>query len=318
MAKKEELLDLQALEYFVRVSEMGSFSRASAILNVSQPTLSRHIQQLETHCGARLFCRTGHGVALTEAGDTLLGHAKLLLQQAAHAYAELLEFGSSPSIVVVLGLAPAAWRVLNSPVAKRFVRKMPNGKLRIVEMFTRYVHEWIANGRIDVGILYDDGISAYTDGELLWDEHYFLVGPRSSDVMKGRTIRFEEVRDLPLITSSAPNGMRIKIDQTARTVGIPLNVKFEVDSLPAILDLVCQGAGYAILTAPALHGFSRLSELATAQIVDPIVSSTAIMVKSSERPATNASRLLMQIIREHARTLRSRGALDSVPGPAGG
>ena len=298
-------MDLLALEYFVEVSQAGSFSTASTIIKVSHPTLSRHIKQLEDTLGSRLFQRTGHGVALTEAGETLLRHARPLLAKARQARAEVADSGSSPPESVVLGLAPAAGRVLNIGVARQFVREMPHGKLRIVECFTSYVQEWITSGRIDIGIVYEDSVQSPLESELLWDERYYLVTPRGA-LGNRVSIDFAEIAGIPLVLSGSPHGLRLKIDRTAAARNVRLNVIFDIDGLNTLLDLVRKRVACTILTRPALHAFDGVDELSVLPIVNPVVTSTAILIRSFERPVTNTTRKLVQIIREQAREIRHR------------
>lgn len=74
-------MDLKQLESFVRVAELGSFTRAGLALGVQQPLLSRHVRQLEVEMRQNLLDRNGRGVTLTEAGRVLLEHARGILHQ---------------------------------------------------------------------------------------------------------------------------------------------------------------------------------------------------------------------------------------------
>lgn len=298
-------MDLKALEFFMQVSQAGSFSAAASISKISQPTLSRHIMQLEDELGAKLFFRTGHGVELTEAGEALQRHTRPLLVRARQARAEVAEIGSNPSESVVLGLPPAIGRILTVPVTKRFLRDTPNGKLRIVECFTGYVQEWITSGRLDIGIVYEDCVPLPLDGELLWDEQYFLITKRdaaSDDLSPG--CDFADLSGIPLILPSAPNGLRLKLDRMAVSLGVPLNVVLDIDGLSMMLDLARRGEGATILTKPALHNYSHLDDMCVRPIINPTLTSTAMLVRSIDRPMTGAIRKLAQIIREEARRIR--------------
>src|SRR3989338_1215284 len=73
-------MNLKQLEYFVRVAELGSFSRAALILNIAQPALSRQVRLLETDLHVTLLMRNGRGVVLTEAGKRLFDHSIGILQ----------------------------------------------------------------------------------------------------------------------------------------------------------------------------------------------------------------------------------------------
>jgi LysR family nitrogen assimilation transcriptional regulator len=222
--------------------------------------------------------------------------------------AEVADTGSSPSESVVLGLAPAAGRILNVPVAREFMRAAPNGNLRIVECFTSFVQEWITSGRIDIGIVYEDNVQSPLESELLWDERYYLVAARSrgTDRDLGNAIDFSAIADIPLVLPGPPHGMRLKIDRTAAARNVQLDVMCEIDGLNALLDLVRKGIACTILTRPALFNFAGASELKVVPIVNPIISSTAILIRSFDRPVTNTTRKLVQVIREQARLVRHR------------
>ena len=68
-------MDLKQLKYFSHVAELGSFTRAAAVLLVAQPTLSREVRQLEVELRQTLLVRNGRGVAVTDAGKRLLAHS---------------------------------------------------------------------------------------------------------------------------------------------------------------------------------------------------------------------------------------------------
>ncbi|KAF7599563.1 MAG: LysR family transcriptional regulator [Candidatus Dactylopiibacterium carminicum] len=76
-------MDVRQLKYFVAVAEERNISRAAERLHISQPPLTRQIQQLEEYTGAQLFRRTHWGVELTDAGELLLTHARQILAQVA-------------------------------------------------------------------------------------------------------------------------------------------------------------------------------------------------------------------------------------------
>ncbi len=80
---KTEHIDWTLLQSFTAVAEHGSLSAAARATAGSQPTMSRHIRQLEEQVGVRLFDRTGGGVSLTEAGQTLAAHARIMADAAA-------------------------------------------------------------------------------------------------------------------------------------------------------------------------------------------------------------------------------------------
>jgi LysR family transcriptional regulator, nitrogen assimilation regulatory protein len=82
-------MDLAQMEYFVRVAELSSFTRAAIVLDVAQPALSRQIRLLEVELRQTLLMRNGRGVTLTPAGQVLLEHCRGILHQVERAREEL-------------------------------------------------------------------------------------------------------------------------------------------------------------------------------------------------------------------------------------
>ena len=82
-------MDIRQLSYFVRVAELGSFSRASTFLRVAQPALSRQIHNLEVELKERLLIRNGRGVEPTEAGERLLSNARGILRLIERTYEDI-------------------------------------------------------------------------------------------------------------------------------------------------------------------------------------------------------------------------------------
>jgi DNA-binding transcriptional LysR family regulator len=75
-------MDLQHLRDFIAIAKARSFSKAARRLHVEQPTLSRHIQQLEDELGVQLFVRAAKGIKLTREGIVLLKRARIVLTDA--------------------------------------------------------------------------------------------------------------------------------------------------------------------------------------------------------------------------------------------
>lgn len=306
----ENLFDVQALRYFLQVADSSGFSKAAAVLNVPQPTLSRSIRRLEAHFKARLFDRNGRGALLTEAGESLYKNGKAILLRLEQAQAEMTEISNNPSGSAVLALGPVAGKVLSTVVAERFLKEVPSAKLRIVESYTGFVLEWVAGGRVDIGLLYEDALTPTLKGEPLWVEEPVLVSARSHGFEGLESISLAQLDKIPLILPGRPHGLRLRIDEIAAELGIRLNVVLEVDGLSGTLDLVRRGVGCSILTPPALYSYKHVADMVLTELAHPSVSSTVVAVTSKQRPMTNTVKALMQIVREEARRVRGAGVAE--------
>ena len=153
-------MNLKQLEYFVHVAELGSFSKAALILNVAQPALSRQVRLLETDLHFTLLKRNGRGVVLTDVGQRLFDHSVGILQLVARVTEELEATRDEPSGRIVIGLPPSFGRLLTLPLVECFKKTLPKARLAIVEGLSTHLTEWIATGRVDLGLIYNPEANA--------------------------------------------------------------------------------------------------------------------------------------------------------------
>ncbi len=148
-------MDLKQLEYFVNVVDLGGFSRAARFLGVAQPAISRQVRSLEVELRQSLLLRNGRGAAPTDAGKRLLEHARGILQQVDRARREVDETKGASVGQVVVGLPPTVARHLTVPIVREFRQGYPRASLSIVEGLSSNIQEWLAVGRVDVGLVYN-------------------------------------------------------------------------------------------------------------------------------------------------------------------
>ncbi len=144
------------LSAFVAVAEHRSFTRAATHLGISTPSLSQAIRRLEEQFGVRLLNRTTRSVALTEAGEQLLGHLNPVLAGVETAIDAVNEFRDKPSGMLRLTVHPVAAVVMLAPLVGRFTEEYPEISLDIsVDVEQRD----IVSDRFDAGIQGADEIA---------------------------------------------------------------------------------------------------------------------------------------------------------------
>lgn len=293
-------MDLKQLEYFVNVVDLGGFSRAARLLGVAQPAISRQVRSLEVELHQSLLLRNGRGAIPTEAGKRLLAHARGILQQVERARAEVDEIKGAPVGHVVVGLPPTLARLLTAPIVREFRRLFPRATLSIVEGLSSYMHEWLQVGRIDIGLLYNPAPSPAVDSRPLLQEALCFVAPRQ----KGAAARAMPLRELPrhpLIIPSRPNAIRMLVETRLAAVGLKPTVAMEIDAVSAILELVAEGHGFAVLSPRALDGADVARRLVSRPIVRPRITSTLAIATSAQRPSTPLQQATVALIEDAAR-----------------
>lgn len=298
-------MNLKQLEYFVQVAELGSFSKAAVVLDIAQPALSRQVRSLETELHQQLFLRNGRGVALTDAGKRLFDHSVAVLQLMAHAREDLGASRNEPIGRVTIGLPPSMGRQLTLPLIDRFKKELPAARLAIVEGLSTHIVEWVTTGRIDIGLVYNPEAQPGLEITPLLQEQLGLVGHAPKGKRKRAALPPLPMKDLshyPLIVPERVHAMRRLLDTQAALAGIKLDIAWEVSSVPSIIDLVCAGYGYAVLTASGVAASARSGELVTRRLVDPTpVSVLCLAISAHRRPTPltqHTMRLLTALVRE--------------------
>ena len=295
-------MDLKQLEYFVRVAELGSFTRAAAALDVAQSALSRQIRLLEVELRQNLLVRNGRGATPTEAGKLLVEHGRGILHQMARAREDMDRMRGGLSGRVAIGLPNSVARVMTVPLTRAFRQELPEARLSISEGLSGAILEGLVSGRLDIVVLYNAQPSRDIDVSHLIDEDLVLVRARPPGLAEDPPpgpIPLSEIARLPLIIPSRPNAIRMHVESEMANIGCRPEVALEIDGVSAILDLVADGAGSAVLSRNALLNSPRPSAY-TAQVIGsagtPPLRIALSLATSLQRPATQVQKAALELI----------------------
>ena len=294
-------MDLKQLEYFVRVAEMGSFTRAALALDIAQPALSRQVRLLEVELHQNLLTRNGRGAVPTEAGQLLLAHGRGILHQVERAREELGRVRGSLAGRVAVGLPTSLARMLTVPLTRAFRQQMPDATISISEGLSVAMQESLVNGRLDIAVLYNAQPGFETDITPLLEENLLLVQARPPGLQEEPApgpVSLKEVSELPLVIPSRPNAIRMHVESEMANIGCRLKIALEIDGVSAILDLVADGAGSAVLSRNAVDSSVRPSAYTVRAIANPVLRTKVSLATSSQRPTTLTQQATLALIKE--------------------
>lgn len=145
-------MDLRELKAFTVVAEELNFRKASELLGMSQPPLTRLISNLETNLGVKLFNRTTRSVELTGEGVFLLNRARQLLSEMDTLESDIRAIGKSKTKTIKLSLQPCAIHTSIPRLISSFKEQFPNIKFQIVETTFKNPEEDLRKGKVDITI----------------------------------------------------------------------------------------------------------------------------------------------------------------------
>jgi LysR family nitrogen assimilation transcriptional regulator len=293
-------MDLKQLAYFVRVAELGSFTRASVALDIAQPALSRQIRLLEVELRQNLLTRNGRGALPTEAGQLLLKHGRGILHQVELAREELGAVRGALAGRVSIGLPPSLSRLITVPLTHAFKQHLPQAHLTLTEGFSVLMLEGLRVGNLDMAVVYDAAYSPDVEISMLHTEALVLISKTTAakqQKAKRQPIELKEVADLPLILPSRPNAFRMLVDSEMNAIGRKPQITLEVDGLNAILSLVKEGLGHAVLPSYTLSNFDDPSPFTLRSITQPSIMSQLMLVRAARRSSTETQKIAADVVK---------------------
>lgn len=301
-------MDLKQLEYFVRVADLGSFSRAASALGVAQPALSRQVRLLEVELRHTLLIRNGRGATPTEAGNRMLEHARGLLHQAQRAREDMAGMRGSLAGRVAIGLPTSVARAIAVPLTRALRAQMPEATFSISEGLSASMLDGLTAGRLDVVALYNAQPVPEIELQNIGDEALFLISPHAPGGKRSaapKPLPLSRLPEFPLVIPSRPNAIRMHVESALATINARPHIALEIDGVPAILDLVLDGAGHAVLSAQAVASTAQPDAYQLRPIIQPPLLTRLSLAISSQRASTRtqqaATRILASLLHENLR-----------------
>ncbi len=183
------MLNLMELEHFLTFAEYGTLSKASEILHISQPTLTRSMQHVEESFGAALFQRGKNRIELNDTGRLAVTYAKKLLSDSEKAIQDVQAYERSLKTITVFSCAPAPlWSLLPQLSSKNPENTISSKIVDLDEIVMS-----VSDGQCDIGILpYECDAAALLDTPYM-EENLFICVPKNNPLSKHSTLTFEQL-----------------------------------------------------------------------------------------------------------------------------
>jgi DNA-binding transcriptional LysR family regulator len=194
-------MELRHLRYFVAVGEEQHYGRASRILRVAQPALSRQIQDLEEEVGFKLFDRLPRGVKLSAAGKLFLEDARHVLQTVSDATARAARVAHGQSGTLRVGFPEnASWHGVVPDSFRRFREQQPDADLQLQPAASLEQLDAIRSGRLDAGFVnFMPKADPEVDQLAVAVHHVELAVPNRHPLTKLKKLRLRELTDAAFV-----------------------------------------------------------------------------------------------------------------------
>jgi LysR family transcriptional regulator, carnitine catabolism transcriptional activator len=243
---------------FLAVADHGTFTRAAAASYVSQPALSKAVQELEREVGTPLFDRTRHGAGLTAAGRALLPHARQVVRDVEGARAAVTAVTGLVTGSVELACLPTLVADPAAPWIAAFRRTYPGIEVHLADPDDpQDLLSLVRNGAVELGITERPADPAGLEVHRAGEQDLVAVFPPGSSVPDD-PCPLGALVDWPLVVAPPGTSSRRILEEALGRRAVRLRIAVETAQRDAIVPLVVGGAGAAVLPVPVASTAERL------------------------------------------------------------
>jgi DNA-binding transcriptional LysR family regulator len=243
-------MDIRSLRYFVAVVEHQSFSRAAERLHVTQPTVSKMVQQLEQSLDLVLLERVGKRFTLTDAGDVVLQRGRALLAMHEEMSVELADLQQLRRGDLRIGVTQQAHAPL-APLLAAYHRRHPQIELKLFEGGSQSIEADLRNGTLEMGTMLEHpanaGIWQEFDSFPLVRSPLCLLASRDSEWRGRKSVALRELADSAFIFYAESFALNEIVTDACQREGFTPRISSRSGQWDFVASLVRLGVGIALL-----------------------------------------------------------------------
>jgi LysR family transcriptional regulator, transcription activator of glutamate synthase operon len=293
-------MEVHQLAYFESVSRHLHFTRAADELNVAQPSVSQQIRKLETELGTPLFHRMKRRVALTEAGQRFLPHARAVLQQLEEARIEVQELTGLRKGTLAVGAPPSVGTHLFPRALAAFSQRHPGIGLSFREGGSRTLVNLLEQGELDLAAVIQPIRHPALETLPLLEEELMLAVPLGHPLAdRPSRVPLNELGDEAFVMlREGAYDLRDQTLAACRKAGFEPRIVLDGCEMDSVLRFVAAGIGVAILPAMVLSDVDPSTGPVAVRLHGSRLSRSLVIARRRDRYFSAAAREFARVLRE--------------------
>jgi DNA-binding transcriptional LysR family regulator len=287
---------LKQLRYLAVLAGEKHFGRAAAVLNISQPTLSAAIRQLEQELGVPLVERSQRFRDLTPEGRCVVEHATRMVATFEEMRQSLEEMSTGLSGRLRLGAIPTAMPVV-SLLTTPFHARYPRVTVTVLSQTSQEIERKLAEFELEVGLTYlDNEPLDHVRAKPVYNEEYVFLTGRGGAFAGRDEITWEEASRVPLCLLTPDMQNRRIVDGVFRSVGVSPQVAVETNSIFNLCSHAGSGVVSSIVPRPLLQFFGMPRGARAIELVAPRVAKSVGLIIADRDPAPPLARRMFESV----------------------
>lgn len=254
-------VNYELYKIFYIVASTKNVTAASKLLHISQPAVSKHIQNLEESLGGPLFIRSNQGMILTETGKAIYQSVKDGVNAFSNANLIFHDYASLLTGTIKIGISTSLARYYLIPYLEIFHQKYPNITILIYTDPSKQLKEKLKMGEIDILLAKSSGndldFSFFPLGEL----HDVFIAPSTYSQLKNRMVPLSELTTYPILLQREPSTSRYLFDLFCKENQITFDACTYIASSTLLEDFIKIGFGIGVATKEYIKKELYLNEV---------------------------------------------------------
>ncbi|MCA1633707.1 MAG: LysR family transcriptional regulator [Acidobacteria bacterium] len=294
-------MEITQLEFFLKIVEEGSFSKAAERAFRTQPAVSLAIRRLEGEIGALLLDRSQKRPTLTEAGQIFHGYAQRIIalrDQAREAVAELRELRSGR---VRVGANESTSLYLLPEIILVFRARHPQVKVEIYRHPSERLPREVLDGNVDFALTAYEPADRDLESFAVLKDELVLILPPGHPLAKRDSVSVRDLGGEPFLAHNVKTGSRLKVIETFAKSRTPLNITLELATIETIKRFVQKQVGLAFVPRMCVTEELERGTLASVPVRGLSYTRTLRVTHRRGVALSHAAAAFLEVLREHAR-----------------
>jgi DNA-binding transcriptional LysR family regulator len=292
--------DLRQIEIFLKVVELGSFSKAGEAVHLAQASVSERIATLENMVGAKLLDRMGRTVAPTKAGELLYRHAQRLLEMKKAACLEMQDFLGVKQGEIHIGASTIPGEYILPKVLGWFSKEYPRVTVTLTVADSEEIERRALDGGFELGVIGRKSSNKNLSCNELWEDELVLALPSTHGWAGKKEVLIQEVVQEPFISRELGSGTLKSMEPYLQGAGLKgidsLKVVARLGTSTAVKEGIKAGLGISILSAIAIDTELKAGVLKALRVKGIPMSRYFYLIRDKRRTASPIARSLMNFL----------------------
>lgn len=263
-------MEIKHLQYFIIVTQVGSFTGAADQLYITQPAISRIIKSLEKEVGMPLFIRSRKKLTLTDAGRILYEHAQKMDNQLHMLQEDLNNLSGHKKGLISIGLPSIINSVFFTKLIASFHEEYPDITFQLEEEGSKLIEEKVKDDTFDFGVVFLPARHNIFEYHSLGTEKLTLIVPPGHRLINRDEVFLAELKDEDFILFNTDFALRDNVYAACKKSGFEPKIISETSQLDFIEEMVASKLGITLLPESTVKGLT--SEVREIKIANPTVN----------------------------------------------